>query len=67
MTSDLTAVYAAILAVLREAGGPLAPKDLIARVVALGHADADVRAAVWYLINDARVDLTPEFDVAVQP
>lgn len=55
---------AAILAALADRS-PQPPGDLIRALVAAGHADAEVRAAIWYLIDDGLLTLTKDFDIAL--
>ncbi len=52
----------AIVRVLGKSG-KLPGKTLFATVVAIGYRDADVRAALWYLIDDREVHLTPDLDL----
>lgn len=62
---DLPRERAAILEILREHGAVMEPESMIAAAVARGYADADVRAALWYLIDFGDVRLTTGFDVAL--
>jgi hypothetical protein len=54
-----------ILHLLGTRSEPLAPADLILELERAGLLDADIRAAIWYLLDHHRVNLTTDLRLAL--
>ena len=54
-----------ILHLLRTRTEPLAPADLISELERAGFLNADIRAAIWYLLDRHRVKLTLDLRLAL--
>ncbi|MGI8406675.1 MAG: hypothetical protein ACR2OE_18255 [Thermomicrobiales bacterium] len=63
--SDMERAELNILHILSTKDAPLAPADLIAELEGDGFLNADIRAAIWYLLDRHHVNLTIDLRLAL--
>jgi hypothetical protein len=51
---------------VRKSTSPMAPIELITRLRTLGLNENRVRGAMWYLLDQREIELTPDWKLRVQ-
>ena len=66
MTDDIVTAKKVILGIVSAQGSTPIRPDLVIRIaIEAGVTDSDARSALWYLIEEEKIDLGPNFEITL--